>query len=408
MKKQCFHLIALLLSVLAYGQKKIVVLGSSTAAGSGASPADSSWVNRLKSSFNRNTNDGVDTTIVNLAIGGYTSYHIMPTDFPVPPGRPAPNVTQNITKAISLLPNVIIINMPSNDIGNGYTMKEQMDNLRLLFQQAMSHGIRCFIGTTQPRNFADAAQRQMQRELVDSITNNFASYAINFWDDLVSNDGQNRIRDDVNWGDGVHINNAGHRHLFERTAAKSLLTASAPLPLRLSGFKVREENKRVQLSWATAEEEPGSFFEIERSADGLSFVRLDGMPAKGYQPSSYQWTDPRPLEGKSFYRLKLVSAGRINYSGIVGLSIAARPLLIQRLYHQGGELCLEISSLQEGQVSIDILSSTGALLLRRSFGSGPQAAMVRLSLPPLATGNYFARISSRNGATDIRPFFLSR
>src|SRR5438309_5222513 len=53
----------LLLSAQALAQKKIVILGSSTAAGNGASTYDSSWARRLYFEFNKNTSDGVDTTI---------------------------------------------------------------------------------------------------------------------------------------------------------------------------------------------------------------------------------------------------------------------------------------------------------------------------------------------------------
>ncbi|MEZ4983685.1 MAG: SGNH/GDSL hydrolase family protein [Saprospiraceae bacterium] len=52
---------------------RIVVLGSSTAEGTGASSPDSSWVNRYRASLSRNTR----YEVVNLARGGYTTFHIL-------------------------------------------------------------------------------------------------------------------------------------------------------------------------------------------------------------------------------------------------------------------------------------------------------------------------------------------
>ena len=57
---------------------KLVVLGSSTAAGVGASSVDSGWVKRYRNYlFEKNTT----INVINLAVGGYTTYDIMPNRF---------------------------------------------------------------------------------------------------------------------------------------------------------------------------------------------------------------------------------------------------------------------------------------------------------------------------------------
>ena len=62
----------------------LVILGSSTAAGTGPSSPDSTWVNRY-----RNFLQGInpDNLVTNLAIGGTTTYHIMPNWFSPPSGK---------------------------------------------------------------------------------------------------------------------------------------------------------------------------------------------------------------------------------------------------------------------------------------------------------------------------------
>ena len=231
MNKSCLLALCFALSLSAAAQsKKIVVIGSSTAAGSGARPIDSSWVNRLRVSLNRDNSDGRDTIVTNLAVGGYTSYELMPTGFSAPAGRPGPDTAHNITAALQQAPDVIIINLPSNDIGKNFSKDEFMNNMRLQSGMAVDRGIRCFISTTQPRNFRDNNQRRQQRELVDSLYASFGPYIINFWDDLVSSDTLYRMRDDLNSGDDIHLNNKGHRYLFERVFSTDLFTP--PLPVR--------------------------------------------------------------------------------------------------------------------------------------------------------------------------------
>jgi sugar lactone lactonase YvrE len=198
-------------------RKVIVVLGSSTSAGAGASTADSSWVGRY-----RNYVKGLDSTayVLNLGVGGYTTYDIMPSDYVAPGGRPAPKVNNNITMALTYQPSAIIINMPSNDATNSYTVAEQMANFRLLNNLAAASGVPVWATTTQPRNFADAARRENLMIVRDSILTYFGVRAIDVFTELAEADGS--IKPVYNSGDGIHITNAGHRHIFDQVVASGL------------------------------------------------------------------------------------------------------------------------------------------------------------------------------------------
>jgi len=198
-------------------RKVIVVLGSSTSAGAGASTADSSWVGRY-----RNYVKGLDSTayVMNLGVGGYTTYDIMPSDYVAPAGRPAAKVNNNITMALTYQPSAIIINMPSNDATNSYTVAEQMANFRLLNNLAAANGVPVWATTTQPRNFADDARRENLMIVRDSILAYFGTRAMNVFTELAEANGT--IKPIYNSGDGIHLNNAGHRHIFEQVVASGL------------------------------------------------------------------------------------------------------------------------------------------------------------------------------------------
>ena len=115
----------------------IVVIGSSTAAGTGPSSPDSAWVNRYRKYLQAiNPNNQV----INLAIGGTTTYHIMPTWYTAPAGWRATNPNNNVTQAIQLGVDAIIVNMPSNDndAANNYGLNEQMTNFITIHNTADS------------------------------------------------------------------------------------------------------------------------------------------------------------------------------------------------------------------------------------------------------------------------------
>jgi hypothetical protein len=137
---------------------KIVVLGSSTAYGTGASPIDSSCINKYK---NYVLSKSSSNTIINLAIPSVTTYHVLcPTGFVPPPNRPFPvDPDHNITKALSFHPDAIIINLPSNDIALGIPQQESKDNYERTMHLADSANIPVWVTTTQPRNTLSPQER---------------------------------------------------------------------------------------------------------------------------------------------------------------------------------------------------------------------------------------------------------
>jgi lysophospholipase L1-like esterase len=197
----------------------IVVLGSSTAAGSGTSVIDSSWVNRFRRELCEN-----DTrfSVTNLAKGGYTTYHILPDGDPLADGMDIIiDTMRNITKALSLAPKGIIINLPSNDASRSISAHDQMENYRIIVDKATQQGVKVWIATTQPRNFSDQARIQIQMDTRDSILATYGYYSIDFWTNIADENGY--ILSYYDSGDGVHLNDQGHYELFKRVMDKNIV-----------------------------------------------------------------------------------------------------------------------------------------------------------------------------------------
>ena len=193
----------------------IVILGSSTAAGTGATSPDSSWVGRLRAFVAR-----TDSTVrvINLAIGGFTTYDIMPSGYMPPAGRPAPKPAGNITRGLSFRPWCIIINLPSNDAAQGYGVSESLANYDSILT-AVPSGLGVWVTTTQPRNL-DTAGRAALLALRDSMRARTGIHVLDFWTTLANPDGTLNAEFDA--GDGIHLNDAGHRILAERVIASDL------------------------------------------------------------------------------------------------------------------------------------------------------------------------------------------
>jgi len=189
-------------------EKVLVVLGSSTAAGVGLEDKTKSWVGLMDSAYTK-------YEIVNLAIGRICTYHIRANGDSVP-GKPHPDTAHNITKALTYHPNIIIINLPSNDVAYGLSVDEYFSNINRVINQA--NDVEFYVTTSQPRNYPDSADRKKLKKIKKLTKPMFGDHALNFWKGIANKDGSIKPIYDV--GDGIHLNYAAHRIFFNRIDKK--------------------------------------------------------------------------------------------------------------------------------------------------------------------------------------------
>lgn len=106
----------------------------------------------------------------------------------------------------------------------------------------------------------------------------------------------------------------------------SISVTLSPLPVKLSSFTgLREGNNNI-LNWTTLTEANNKGFAVERSSDGNSYSTIAFIDSKANVGNSatalnYAYTDSKPFEGVSYYRLKQIDFnGKTDYSNIVKLT----------------------------------------------------------------------------------------
>lgn len=237
------HIILLLVLTLFFvagmkAQKRIVVLGSSTAAGAGVSSPDKAWTARVSSWLADNYPGYV---LVNLAKGGYTTCQIMPSGTPCFQAREhllCVDTLRNIDKALSLNPDILIINMPTNDTSHGISIETQMEHFLIIVGKARKAGVEVFVTTSQPHNFGekylppytgdnkpDASKqyyRNMFAELSRKIKHRYGDHAIDFYTNIASPDGLGFISPAYDAGDGIHLNDVAH-YIFAKRVIDKLI-----------------------------------------------------------------------------------------------------------------------------------------------------------------------------------------
>lgn len=206
----------------------IVILGSSSAKGKGASTSSKAWVELMKVRLKK---DNKVVKVVNLSEGGYTTYHIMPDGNKVA-NRPAPDKARNITKALSYKPFLIIINLPTNDIDKKYTDKEILNNYAKLRNIVVKENVNYLVTGTQPRNFTENSQRTRLLELNEQMNALDPAHIVDVLKKLSIQ--SFKIKKAYAYSDGIHPNDKGHAvingYIFNAPLFKQLMGYTAVNP----------------------------------------------------------------------------------------------------------------------------------------------------------------------------------
>jgi lysophospholipase L1-like esterase len=189
----------------------VVILGSSTAVGTGASSPAASWVGLLEDWLSTMT---ARYEVVNLALGGATTVPFRPDG-----SSPLPNANRDITRALELHPDLIIANFPSNNVGANIPVATTIAHYREMQAAAAAKGIPFLLTTTQPRNFGDSSKRLLLQTEANAVRAEFGPFVIDVYDELTNFSNGLRIKSAYDSGDGTHVNDAGHAYIFETARA---------------------------------------------------------------------------------------------------------------------------------------------------------------------------------------------
>ncbi|UYQ92414.1 SGNH/GDSL hydrolase family protein [Chitinophaga horti] len=307
---------------------RLVIVGSSTAAGwSGPTSIDSSFGRRLKRHLEA---IHPNWAVYNIATGGINTYAVQPSWYrpPVIPGdsRPAPDPAVNITRAINeFSPDAILISLPSNDASAGYPLAEQQANFNRIWATADSMNIAVWVTSTQPRDQMWGASRQPLMDMRDWLATRFGAKYIDFWTTFANTDGT--INSAYASGDGIHLNNAAHRIMFERTVAEGIPDTLCKGPIRLQSLAVTAAGSGRSVAWTVTGERLMTQYVVQRSLDSLAWDSVGVVAANGSNivTRNYTFADNSTQSTAIYYRLKLRdSRNRIFYTR--GVKFDAQPV----------------------------------------------------------------------------------
>lgn len=176
------------------------------------------------------------------------------------------------------------------------------------------------------------------------------------------------------------------------------------LPVKFSALTGTGSAEGNQLFWTAFTQENVSWFEIERSADGVNFSRLTEKVypgTAGYQ--SYQWLDKNINSGRNYYRVKAVErTGAVYYTNIV--VITSRKAAQWAYQVSNGNLILNNIKAEKGDVTVTLVNTAGQTMASKSWNHNGGAFNQSMQLPVSAKGIYMLKVENAGTAAAFRIF----
>ena len=172
---------------------------------------------------------------------------------------------------------------------------------------------------------------------------------------------------------------------------------TTPLPVTLVEFAGRlNPDHTVGLSWTTSLEVNSDYFSVQRSTDGSNWQQLGTVKAKGFSSvsSNYSFTDPTPLNGTGYYRLKIVDQdGKYEFSKVISVSMNDQPVPLV-VYNNpfADAIRLKINTAESDNLSLVLADVTGKILIRQTLNTQAGDNLVNLYPTGTAKGVYILTI----------------
>ncbi len=167
-----------------------------------------------------------------------------------------------------------------------------------------------------------------------------------------------------------------------------------PLPISLLSFTGWLQGNQTNLYWQTASEINFSRFEVERSADAVRFKKIgDKLSNANILGSAYSLTDAQPLQGRNYYRLKIIDKdGSSTYSAVVLVILNKDKFSVLISPNPGmGKFSIQLFNWNNQNGSVRIADMNGRIVYKKE-SIGRNVSTLPIDIQGLAKGMYMVTI----------------
>jgi hypothetical protein len=189
----------------------------------------------------------------------------------------------------------------------------------------------------------------------------------------------------------------------------------ALLPVNLINFIATKVDTVVRLDWVTASEQNNDHFEIERSANGVSFSQIGIIKGNGNSTITlkYFFYDHKPLSGINFYRLKQVDFdGKSTYSRVASIAFGSQIENDLSIFPNPAEdnFSIRIDGWNPAQINLRMVSMGGETVYQKTFiGNDFKGNIITVQRKQsMGEGYYILFLTDPSGDTKSGKVLLTR
>ena len=174
--------------------------------------------------------------------------------------------------------------------------------------------------------------------------------------------------------------------------------SGGPLAVSFTQLSGIANKARVQLNWATLQEQNLDKFIIQRSDDGLYFHGIGSVKAAGNSRLriNYGFVDNAPVTGQNFYRLEFVDLdGQLKQSNTIAINNEIKGISIGTVYPNpfAEKMTVNISAEKSQPATLQLFDNTGRLQATQRYTLTAGSNALQLDgLEKLAKGVYFLKV----------------
>lgn len=180
------------------------------------------------------------------------------------------------------------------------------------------------------------------------------------------------------------------------------------LPVTLLNFTAVPDGKMVELKWSTTKEINSSYFDIERSKDGVQFEAIGKVNAAGNSTelNKYSFDDMNAFStgvDKLFYRLRMVDKdGKFAFSPVALVNFLNDSRNFYAYPVPAKDHINLILNSNANKAEIKITDQTGKQVYAQRLGIAQNGSQTRINVANLKSGVYYLQLVTPSGTQSIK------
>lgn len=191
-------------------------------------------------------------------------------------------------------------------------------------------------------------------------------------------------------------NSRGDRFMITFQSARTL-------PLQSIVLTANKQHKNIAVKWLVKGEYDMEKYQVEKSADGLSFKTIAETIANNSATENiYAITDEQPFGEINYYRIKAINKnGSFVYSSIARVQFNKEAISLQAYPNpakKGNTISITLKNMQLGLAAIQLLSLEGKTIWQSTVNNNLTTTTKQLTIPThIAAGNYILEVIDATG-----------